>query len=91
MSIDNNLKDTVKLLKLSVERMSKQREALQLEIKRLQDLTVNYRQRAKDLANEIVALGITADNADTKIKQHLEELVKLDEEMRELHAHLSDV
>jgi chromosome segregation ATPase len=90
MNIDEHLKEAVKLLKVSVERMSKQRETLQLEIKRLKDVSVNARERAANLKNEIVALGITADNTDAKIKEHLEELSNLDEEMRVLQAHLTN-
>lgn len=90
MNIDEHLKEAVKLLKVSVERMSKQRETLQLEIKRLKDVSVNARSRVTSLKQEIVALGITADNTDVKIQEHLAELVKLDEEMRALQAHLTN-
>ena len=70
--------------------MSKQRETLQVEIKRLKDVSTNARERASNLKNEIVALGITADNADAKINEHLEDLTKLDEEMCALQAHLTN-
>ena len=90
MNIDQHLKEAVKLLKVSVERMSKQRESLQLEIKRLKDVSVNARSRITSLKQEVVALGITADNTDAKIQEHLEELTKLDEEMRALQSHLSN-
>lgn len=90
MDIDQSLKEAVKLLKVSIERMSKQRETLQVEIKRLKDVSTNARERASNLKNEIVALGITADNADAKINEHLEDLTKLDEEMRALQAHLTN-
>lgn len=90
MNIDQHLKEAVKLLKVSVERMSKQRESLQLEIKRLKDVSVNARSRITSLKQEVVALGITADNTDAKIQEHLEELAKLDEEMRALQSHLSN-
>lgn len=90
MNIDEHLKEVIKLLKVSVERMSKQRDTLQLEIKRLKDISVNARSRVTSLKQEIVALGITADNTDVKIQEHLAELVKLDEEMRALQAHLTN-
>jgi len=91
MSINKMLEQSVKHLKTSINRMSEQQSFLQTEIQRLKDLANNYRERANNMENEIVALRITADNSDAKIKAHLEELVKLDEEMRSLQEHLNNI
>lgn len=91
MSIDNSLKETIKLLKSSVVKMSEQREMYQKEIQRLRDVATHARQRATDLSHEIVALGVTADNADTNVAIMLQDLVKLDEEMRAMQDHLSKI
>jgi len=91
VTIDDSLDATIKLLKASLNQMREQRTTLQTEIQRQKDVALNARTRAKDLSNEIVAYGITADNADLKIKQMHEQLVTLDEDVRRVHEYLKKI
>jgi chromosome segregation ATPase len=90
-TIDDSLSDTIKLLKASLNQMREQRTTLQTEIQRQKDLSVQARTRIKDLQNEIVAHNISAENAETKVRQMHEQLVKLDEDVRRVHEHLKKI
>ncbi len=91
VTIDDSLNETIKLLKASLNQMREQRTTLQQEIQRQQDAASHAKQRIADLNNEIVAYGITAENAQTKIKVMHEQLVKLDEDVRRVHEYLKKI